>query len=299
MSQEISKISKIAIIGGTHGDELTGIHLVKHWQKQQELINRESFSAQTLIANTNAHRDNKRYLDCDLNRQFLSADLANPELGNYEQSRAKAINVQLGSKSAPCTDLIVDLHNTTSNMGPTLILMATNAFTTQLCAYMQRVMPEVSCLFQDGEPDVELPYLCTLATHGVIIEVGPQPQSVLRQDVLTQMAAMTYHILDFVDLFNQERLPALAPSIDVFRYTRSISLPVENGEIIGLIHHARQDKDFVAMRHGDPLFQLLDGSVVYWQGETTYPHFINEAAYYDNHLAMSLADKITLEVIKN
>lgn len=76
-----------------------------------------------VFANPKAHQENKRYLDHDLNRQFGLADLNNPDLTSYEQCRAKAMNQQLGPKGNAQTDFIIDLHNTTSNMGPSLILL--------------------------------------------------------------------------------------------------------------------------------------------------------------------------------
>ena len=68
--------------------------------------------------------------------------------------------------------------------------------------------------------------LCTVGTYGVIVEVGPQPQSVLRQDVLEQMHEMTQHILDFIELYNTNALPELPKRVEAFRYLHSIKLPL-------------------------------------------------------------------------
>ncbi len=124
----MSKIKQVAVVGGTHGNEFSGIYLLKKWQKQPNLIARSSFETETVFANPKAFGENKRYIDCDLNRQFTAKKLANNELANYEQSRAKAINAQLGPKGNARTDFIIDLHNTTSNMGPTLILVQSDDF---------------------------------------------------------------------------------------------------------------------------------------------------------------------------
>ena len=59
-----------------------------------------------------------------------------------------------------------------------------------------------------------------------------------------------------------------------------------------MVHKNVQDKDFEPLSKGDPIFTLFDGSEVTYEGDyTAYPHFINEAAYYDNNLAMSLGKK--------
>ncbi|MFC1503716.1 succinylglutamate desuccinylase/aspartoacylase family protein, partial [Pseudomonadota bacterium] len=109
----MNKINTVAVVGGTHGNEFSGIYLLRKWQKNAQLISRSSFSTQTVFANPKAHEENRRYSDCDLNRQFSLADLDDQKLANYEQSRAKVINNQLGPKGNAKTDFIIDLHNTT------------------------------------------------------------------------------------------------------------------------------------------------------------------------------------------
>ncbi|GAL02378.1 probable aspartoacylase [Photobacterium aphoticum] len=139
MTTRTKRINNVAIVGGTHGNEFSGIYLLRKWQQQASDITRGSFSTQTVFANPQAFEANKRYLDCDMNRQFGLDDLANPELANYEQSRAKAINAQLGPKGDAKTDFIIDLHNTTSNMGPSLILLRQDTFNRQLGAYVKAI----------------------------------------------------------------------------------------------------------------------------------------------------------------
>lgn len=295
----MSKINQVAVIGGTHGNEFSGIYLLEKWQKNPALVSRSSFNTEMEFANPNAYRDNKRYLDCDLNRQFNLDDLVNYTLSNYEQSRAKVINQQFGPKGNPRTDLIIDLHNTTSNMGPSLILLTLDAFNTQLAAYVKSKMPESVIVVEDQIPPHEQLFLCSVGKQGVIVEIGPQPQSVLRQDVLDQMETMTQYILDFVERYNTDQVPELPTSVEGYRYEETLKLPEdEQGNRIGMVHKNVQDADFVSITKGTPIFTLFDGTEVNWDGDyEAYPHFINEAAYYDNNLAMSLASKIEIEVI--
>ncbi|KKO45239.1 aspartoacylase [Arsukibacterium ikkense] len=296
----MDKIKQVAIIGGVHGNEFTGIYLIKQYQAKPELISRSSFTSRCVWANPQAHHANKRYLHSDLNRQFKNVDLANPALTNYEQSRAKVLNAELGPKGAAKTDLLIDLHNTTSNMGACLILTQAGPFYNQLAAYVKMVMPEaiISC-DEDHFAAEDHALMCTLGRYGVLVEVGPQPQSVLRHDVLELMDSMTRHILDFVELYNTDSVPALPKQTEAFRYLYSIKLPMnEHGERLGMVHKNVQDKDYQPINPGDPIFKLFDGAEIYYEGEqTVYPTFINEAAYYDNNLAMSLNEKvlITLE----
>ena len=72
----------VAIIGGTHGDELTGIEVVKHFLKTFSLddcsaglevegdINGELF---LIFGNPEAIRKGVRYLENDVNRMFCGA----------------------------------------------------------------------------------------------------------------------------------------------------------------------------------------------------------------------------------
>lgn len=291
----MSKIKTVAVVGGTHGNEFSGIYLLRKWQQSAALA-RDSFRVETVFANPKAHDDNKRYVDHDLNRQFSLVDLANNDLASYEQSRAKAINQQIGPKGDAKVDFIIDLHNTTSNMGPSLILLQSDHFNRQLGAYVKMHMPDAVIVLEDHTPVEQHHFLSSIASQGVIVEVGPQPQSVIRQDILDWMDEMTKRILDFVHLHNTDELLPLIPSYEAFRYHETLSLPVdEQGQRIGMVHRFVQDNDFEPLHAGDPIFTLFDGSEIFWEGDyEAFPHFINEAAYYDNNLAMSLAKKIVV-----
>ncbi|MGB0834867.1 MAG: aspartoacylase [Psychrobium sp.] len=290
-------ISKLAIVGGTHGNEFTGIYLLKKWQRELSLIERSSFSIETLFANPNAYSENKRYVDHDLNRCFEQAQLEDDSLDSKEQVRAKEINELLGPKGNPRVDFIIDLHTTTSNMGPTLLLTKKGTFYNQLAAYVTQKMPQVivSC-DEDHKANSEHHFLSSIAMDSVMVEVGPVPQSVLRQDVFEQSEEMTMHILDFIELYNNNQVPQLPETVSAYRFIESITLPLnEDGSRNGMIHKDIQDKDFTAIKTGQPLFTTFDGEVICYEGEKTlYGSFINEAAYYDNNLAMSLLEKITL-----
>lgn len=294
----MSKIKQVAVVGGTHGNEFSGIYLLRKWQKSPQLLARDSIEVETVFANPKGFEQNKRYIDSDLNRQFTEVDLANNELANYEQSRAKAINAQLGPKGDAKTDFIIDLHNTTSNMGPTLILLQSDDFNKKMGAYVLSKMPEAVIVFEDQVSMDEHYFLASIAPQGVIVEIGPQPQSVIRQDVLDWMETMTQSILDFVELYNNNSLPELPATYDAYNYIESLTLPMdENGERIGMVHKSVQDNDFKPLKKGDPIFTLFDGGEITYQGDyEAYPHFINEAAYYDNNLAMSLGQKITISL---
>lgn len=291
-------IKKLAIVGGTHGNEFTGIYLLKKWQATPELIERSSFSTETLFANPAAYQQNKRYVDNDLNRRFYRDELENPSLTSVEELLARQINQQLGPKGDARIDFIIDMHTTTSNMGPTLLLTAQGKFYNQLAAFVQMHMPEVviSC-DEDHKSNDQQHFLSSIAAKSVMIEVGPVPQSVLRHDVFEQTERMASLILDFIELDNTDQLPELPQTIDAFRYLECISLPLDSeGQRTAMIHRDIQDQDFVAIEPGQPIFVTFAGEEICYQGDhTVYGSFINEAAYYDNNIAMSLLEKVTLD----
>jgi len=290
-------IKTLAVVGGTHGNEFTGIYLLKKWQDNPALITRASFITEMLFANPQAYQQNKRYIDHDLNRCFDQTHLSNDNLTSIEQTRAKEINQLLGPKGNPRVDFIIDLHTTTSNMGPTLLITKKGAFYNQLAAYISMKMPQVmiSC-DEDHKANEDHHFLSSIAQDSVMVEVGPVPQSVIRHDVFEASDVMTQHILDFVEHFNNNAVPPLPITTTAYRFIESISLPLnEDGSRNGMIHKDIQDKDFTEIKQGQPLFMTFDGETVCYEGEkTVYGSFINEAAYYDNNLAMSLLEKITL-----
>lgn len=294
----MKKITNVAVVGGTHGNEFSGIYLLKKWQKSPNLLHRDGLNIETVFANPRSYAANKRYIDSDLNRQFVPAALADNDLTDCEQSRAKALNVQLGPKGSARTDFIIDLHNTTSNMGPSLILLKSDEFNKKMGAYVLSKMPDAVVVIEDEIEMADHCYLASISAQGVIVEIGPQPQSVIRQDILEWMETMTLTILDFVEMYNNDTLPELPNEYEAYRYIETISLPVdENGERIGMVHKNVQDSDFKPLRNGDPIFALFDGGEIHYEGDyEAYPHFINEAAYYDNNLAMSLAKKVMVSL---
>lgn len=58
-----------------------------------------------------------------------------------------------------------------------------------------------------------------------------------------------------------------------------------------------QDRDFCLLHPGDPMFLSFSGETLRYRGKTAlYPFFINEAAYYEKGVALSLARKRRVEI---
>ncbi|WP_423753451.1 hypothetical protein [Chlorogloeopsis fritschii] len=85
-------INRVAIVGGTHGNEFTGVYLINKFNKIPKLVQRPSFKTQTIIANIWVFNTVKRYIDKDLNRCFATADLQNDSPFYLEEKQAKFLN---------------------------------------------------------------------------------------------------------------------------------------------------------------------------------------------------------------
>ncbi|XP_056657174.1 N-acyl-aromatic-L-amino acid amidohydrolase (carboxylate-forming) [Monodelphis domestica] len=69
------------------------------------------------------------------------------------------------------------------------------------------------------------------------------------------------------------------------------------GELLGFVHPKLQDRDFLPLKPGDPIFELFSGEEICYEGDATvYPAFINEAAYYEKGIAFIKTEKHTFSV---
>ena len=287
-------INSIAVVGGTHGNEMSGIQLIQNWESQGTPERFSNLDITLYKANPAAIAANERFIEEDLNRQFILSNLS-AETSSQEHELAKAINEQLGPKGNSSTDLVIDIHNTTSAMGATLIILAVDEFHTQLARYVKHHMPEANILVEDEKPYLDHGYLCTTGKRGVMIEVGSQPQGVLREDVYLLTQTMAEVLLDFCMAYNANELGEYS-ECEAFRLGENVSFPLNDaGERTAMIHHGLQDADFAPLLPGMPMFRTFDGKDINWQGDKeTYPHFINEAAYHKLDVAFATADRVML-----
>ncbi|XP_012726696.2 aspartoacylase [Fundulus heteroclitus] len=291
---------RVAIFGGTHGNEMSGVTLVNLWVQNGAEIQRKGVEIKPFIANPKAVEKCVRYVDTDLNRAFTQENLSvtgDDELP-YEVQRAQEINRMFGPKgSAGAYDVIFDLHNTTSNMGCTLILESSkDAFNLQMMNYIKKAFAPASCLVLLNEhPLLKYSTSRSVAKHPVGLEVGPQPQGVLRSNIFEAMRVILKHALDFIELFN-EGMEFPACTVEVFRVLERMDYPRDaNGNIIAMVHPNLQDCDWEPLNPGDPMFQTFDGKSIHYQGSSTvYPTFINEAAYYEKQQAFVTTRRETL-----
>lgn len=295
------KIKKIAIVGGTHGNEYTGPYLLNLLKTRAPASRYSTFDLKLFLANPKAYKSKVRFIDYDLNRSFLVKDLANYSLDSYEANRAKVINHVLGPKKNSKTDLIIDVHSTTANMGVSIILVNDNLFNLQLASFLSTKIPNVFIYYIPPEAytgNDDHPFLNSLAQYGFALEVGPIPNGVVRYDILMQAYQATLTCLEYIEKKNQGLDITLGSTIEVYEHVSTVEFPLDSGgEIDAIIHKDLQDMDYKPLKKGAPIFEKFDGKIVVnHEDELFYPVFINEAAYYDKKIAFSLTRKKRIKI---
>ena len=292
----MNQIKRVVIVGGTHGNELTGIHLIKKFERIPKLIERSSFESQTILANPKAHEMGKRYVDTDLNRCFRRQDLEDYRLSSYEAQRAKVIYQTFGTGGRLEANFVIDLHSTTANMGLTIILGSKHSFNLRLAAYLSYVNPSVKVLYSPIR-NQDSPYLDSICKLGCTIEVGAVAQGVLNATLFQQTEELVGEVLDYLEAYNKGMPLKVQDSLIVYRYIQVIDYPRnESGEIRAMIHPQLQFRDYEPLHPGEPMFLTFDGEeITYCSNSTAYPVFINEAAYYEKGVAMSITQPLKIE----
>ncbi len=283
---------KVSIVGGTHGNELTGVYLVKKWQNNLKPVTRASFETTLLLANVEAIDECRRYIETDLNRCFTNELLSSSKNNSHELKRAKEINAILGPKgSDSASDIILDLHNTTAHMELTLIYSQKDPFTLGLLSFLSS-NPLVR-LYYMPENIGDSPYLPSVGKRDICIEVGAQPHGTLLPDKFFPTEKLVENTLDYIESYNCGSNNSEIREVTVYTHQHSVDYPRdENGQINAMIHPELQGKDYLPLTPNSPMFITFDGESIYYEGtETVYPVFINEKAYYEKKIAFSVTTK--------
>lgn len=292
MNQSADKIASVAIVGGTHGNELTGVYAIKHWKDNESFKSYPELQIETLLANEAAIKNNKRYLDKDLNRCFKQDELNDLNQNNKEQQLANQINQYLGPKGRSRVDFIIDLHTSTANMQTNIVLIKMDEFHLKLAAYLTLKLPDL-VITSESNLMADHHFLCSISPKGIVVEIGPIAQGSLDSNIFEKNNLALKHSLDFVCLYNKNQLPVLGDKLRIMSYFSKIHFPVDqNNQINAMIHPSLIGKDYSIIRDGEHLFRDFSGNDINYQGETAHIAFVNEAAYYDQQIAMCLCQPI-------
>lgn len=301
----MSKINTIVVAGGTHGNERTGVSLVEKWKAHPECYNTlcPSANVELVLSNPEAMRLNRRYRDHDLNRAFAQTCLdVTVEPAQYEFRRARELNKIYGPKGENTrTDLILDVHNTGSNMGYCLILSTRDPFTMKASAVLTQEFEDAWIYYQPEERSAS-PYFGTVAKADVCIEIGPQQHGTLNAEIFERSEKLVKRYLELAEEWNCGELQKRTPiEVEVYTQWRDLGYPKPQGggAIQAMIHPELDGHDYRELKKGDKLFRTFDGKDILFEGEpdgrSVYPIFINEPAYYEKDIAMSLTVKTVEE----
>jgi aspartoacylase len=291
----MNQINRLVIVGGNHGNELTGIYLVKKFHKYPHLVHRSSFETLSLLGNPQAIAARVRYVEKDLNRCFFQLN-SQGKPGNYEELRAQELQTILKPKTPDTQDVIIDLHTTTSNMSLCLILGNRHPVLLGLAAVLTAINPLVKVYLHEQPKGSG--FLRSLSDLGFALEVGPVAQSILNAELFQQTEQLIYTSLDFFENYNLGQNLLKNNTVTVYRSIGMIDYPRgEDGEIAAMIHPQLQFRDYEPLYPGDPMFMTFSGEeIVYTGNDIVYPIFINEAAYYEKGIAMHISQKELIEI---
>ncbi len=276
------KLTRVLIIGGTHGNEWTGARVVTQYQ-QRFIQKYPTLQLEFILGNPKAFEQNRRFTEEDLNRAF---QFLNEKSETFEHKRAREIKARIDE--SPC--FVIDLHTTTSNLGKTIIL---SHYEKINCFVASALTEKISDCRVIGSPDPQKKYLASQSPFGMMIEVGPIPNGILEAKALEG----TLEILDGI-LSSLSTLPEhLNGAMEYYEEAQDQHYPKnEKGELSAYIHSEFQGKDFTKIFGDYTPFRSFSGTDIQLKtSEELYPIFINEAAYYPQQLAFTLCRKRILQ----
>ncbi|MEB3275717.1 MAG: aspartoacylase [Cyanobacteriota bacterium] len=285
----------ILVVAGTHGNERHAPWLLRQWQSQPESLQRHGLALQLVLGNPEAHRRNRRYIDRDLNRCFEPALLDDPSLQDLEVQRARELLQWHGPQGRQPALVAFDLHSTTAAMGNSLVVYGRRPADLALAAGLQQRLGLPVYLHEADQ--AQSGFLVERWPCGLVIEVGPVPQGVLQASICQQTQLALEAALELLAAAARGRL-RLPPRLVVHRHLGSIDVPRHaDGVAAALLHPQLQGRDWQPLLPGDPV--MLDGSgrTMVLEAvlppslagrERYWPVFINEAAYGEKGISLSL-----------
>jgi len=283
---------RVLVVGGTHGNESNAPWLVAAWRRRPALLRRSGLALELVVGNPAAHAAGRRYLDRDLNRCFTPDLLAADGAADQELRRARELLARHGPQGeAPCL-VAIDLHSTTAAMGNSLVIYGRRPADLALAAALQQRLGLPIYLHEQDL--AQTGYLVERWPCGLVVEVGPVPQGVINAAICRQSQLALEGALALLAeaRAGELRLPA---RLIVHRHLGSLDLPRhDDGSPAAVVHPERQNRDWRPIAAGAPLFLTEEGRTIAYRPEAegaeerVWPVFINEAAYGEKGIALSL-----------
>ncbi|MCS5693059.1 aspartoacylase [Cyanobium sp. FGCU-6] len=282
----------VLVVAGTHGNERNGPWLLEGWRRHPERLDRAGLAVHLVDGNPGALAANRRYLDRDLNRSFDPVLLADPERCERDIARARELLALHGPAGrSPCL-VAIDLHSTTAAMGNCLVMYGRRPADLALAAALQRQLG-LPIYLHEADPS-QTGYLVERWPCGLVVEVGPVPQGVVNAAICRSTQLAVEALFSLLAAARRGQLPQ-PERLVVHRHLGSLDLPRHgDGSPAAVLHPLRQHRDWQPIAPGDPLFLGHDGRTHAYapppDRETgpVWPVFVNEAAYGEKGIALSL-----------
>lgn len=282
----------VLVVAGTHGNECNAPWLLTVPERGGAALDHHGLEVRALIGHPEALEACRRYCDRDLNRSFSTRLLEDPSCRDREVIRARELLARHGPQGAEPATVAIDLHSTTAAMGNSLVVYGRRPADLALAAAVQDRLG-LPVYLHEGDP-AQTGYLVERWPCGLVIEVGAVPQGVIRAQIVEQTRLALEETLGLL-AEARDGVLRLPDRLVVHRHLRSLDLPREaDGTVLGLVHPRLQDRDWRPLQPGDPLFLKSDGSVEACDAVIASlpgpvcPVFINEAAYREKGIALSL-----------
>ena len=281
---------QVLLIAGTHGNEVNASWLFDEWNKNPEIVNTPDIRLAKIIGNPLAKESCRRYLDRDLNRSFCRELWGNRDLHDYEIKRAKEIFGIYGPEGKNPCQIAFDFHSTTSSMGSSLVVYGRRPADLALASLIQFRLGLPIYLHEDNPHQTG--FLVETWPCGIVIEIGPVPQGLLLERIITQTRITLETILEELVKI-QARKAHFPKSLIIHRHIENIDFPRnEEGKPNSYIHKGLQTKNWVPIKFGHPLFESAEGEIFTMdEDQTLTPVFINEAAYIEKGIALGFTKR--------
>ena len=284
---------RVLVVAATHGNERNAPWLLEQWRQRPELLAAAGVELALELGNPEALAANRRYIDRDLNRSFVPDLLADPNRQELEVQRARQLLARFGPRGDQPCSVAIDLHSTTSAMGNSLVVYGRRPADLALAAGVQARLGLPVYLHEADA--AQTGFLVERWPAGLVIEVGPVPQGLLSASICRQTQLALEACLAVLAQARAGRL-RLPEALWVHRHAGSVDLPRhDDGRPAAAVHPLRQHRDWRPLTPGDPLFWGADGTVIAYEPGANpaarWPVFINEAAYGEKGIALSLCQR--------
>ncbi|MFM7635807.1 MAG: aspartoacylase [Cyanobacteriota bacterium] len=286
---------RVLVVAATHGNECNAAWLLEGWRAQPHTLDSHGLELALEIGNPAAYAANCRYVERDLNRSFAPPLLVDPRRQELEVRRARELLAVYGATGPRPACVAIDLHSTTSAMGNSLVVYGRRPADLALAAGVQARLG-LPIYLHEGDA-AQTGFLVERWPSGLVIEVGPVPQGVIEARICRQTQLGLEAALAVIGAAGHGCL-RLPRHLVVHRHRASLDLPRDaDGTPMACLDPRRQGCDWQPIQAGDGLFCRRDGRGTAYAPPAdlvegpAWPVFINEAAYGEKGIALSLTSR--------